>query len=41
MEEHEWVQVSFIYGTWIECRCGYRPTSQQEMDAHYQPEGAF
>lgn len=31
---HEWIEVQFIYGTWIECTCGFKPTSQEDMDNH-------
>jgi hypothetical protein len=36
-EEHEWAEVQFIFGEWIACRCGFRPNSQEEMDAHIPP----
>jgi hypothetical protein len=32
--EHSWRYVSFVFGSWIECSCGYRPESQMDMDAH-------
>ena len=35
---HEWVEVQFSYGGWIECSCGYRPESQEDMDNHIAPE---
>lgn len=41
MEEHDWFIVQFSHGSWIECRCGYRPNSQEEMDDHYMPEGVL
>lgn len=31
---HEWFEVQFSYGGWIECTCGFRPTSQEDMDNH-------
>lgn len=31
---HEWVEIQFSYDGWIECSCGYRPESQDEMDTH-------
>ena len=34
MPTHKWAEVSFNYASWIECSCGYRPHSQQDMDAH-------
>lgn len=34
--EHKWVRVIFSFAEWIECNCGYRPYSQQEMNAHEQ-----
>lgn len=37
MTEHAWAEVRFNYGTWLECECGYRPNSQEEMDAHIAP----
>jgi len=43
---HGWSYVSFAFGSWMECKCGFQPNSQEEMDAHYQPpveacDGAF
>jgi len=32
--EHGWRDVQFVYGGWIECHCGFRPYSQQDMDMH-------
>lgn len=29
-----WAQVSFVYGTWLECNCGYEPHSQRDMNRH-------
>lgn len=34
MLKHEWNSVHFSWGGYIECNCGYRPQSQEEMDAH-------
>ncbi len=31
---HEWQEISFSWGGFIECSCGYRPRSQAQMDAH-------
>lgn len=31
---HEWQEISFSWGGFIECTCGYRPDSQAQMDAH-------
>lgn len=41
---HEWVEVTFSYAGWIECSCGFRPQSQEDMDRHVKalarvPEG--
>lgn len=35
---HEWREVSFSWGGWIECSCGYRPESQEDMDNHIKKE---
>ena len=35
---HEWRQVSFSWGSWIECSCGFRPESQEQMDEHIPPK---
>lgn len=32
--EHSWREVSFSFKSWIECRCGYKPERQEDMDAH-------
>lgn len=32
--DHEWFEVGFSYAGWIECKCGYRPQSQEDMDNH-------
>lgn len=32
--EHGWTYIQFNYGGWTECECGYRPESQEDMDAH-------
>lgn len=32
--EHAWYFVSFVYAGWTECLCGFRPTSQSDMDTH-------
>jgi len=32
--EHGWFTVQFNYAGWIECECGFRPFSQEDMDAH-------
>lgn len=37
---HAWFEVGFSYATWIECECGYRPQSQEDMDAHPAPTPA-
>lgn len=37
MQTHSWVLVSFSYGQWTECLCGYRPESQEDMDSHIAP----
>lgn len=34
MSEHGWFEIAYSYATFIECECGFRPSSQQEMDAH-------
>ena len=31
---HEWFVVQFNYGGWTQCECGFRPFSQEDMDAH-------
>lgn len=37
MDEHAWVTIQFNYGGWIECKCGFTPDSQDDMDAHIPP----
>lgn len=32
--EHEWEHIEFTFGGYLQCKCGYRPNSQEEMDAH-------
>jgi hypothetical protein len=34
MTEHAWFEVLFAYAGWIECECGFRPQSQEDMDSH-------
>lgn len=36
---HGWFYVEYSYAGWTECECGFRPDSQEEMDAHIPPEG--
>lgn len=36
-EVHGWFDLAFSYATFIECECGFRPSSQEEMDAHIPP----
>jgi len=31
---HAWFEAQFAFSSWIQCTCGYRPHSQDEMDAH-------
>lgn len=33
-EKHEWQQVTFSFGSWLVCKCGFRPENQEEMDNH-------
>lgn len=33
-EKHEWFEMRFNYGGWIECSCGFSPASQEEFDQH-------
>jgi hypothetical protein len=35
---HAWFEVGFSYAGWIECECGFRPYSQEDMDAHIPRE---
>lgn len=35
--EHAWREVTFNFAGWIECRCGFNPQSQEDMDAHIPP----
>lgn len=32
--DHEWFTIIYSYATFTECECGFRPSSQEEMDAH-------
>jgi hypothetical protein len=34
VSEHAWFEAQFSYATWIECECGFKPQSQQDMDNH-------
>lgn len=36
---HEWFTIAFNYASFIECECGFRPSSQEEMDAHIPQRG--
>jgi hypothetical protein len=29
-----WATVSFVWGSWIECNCGFQPKNQEDMDTH-------
>ena len=40
MSEHAWFEVQFSYGGYIECECGFRPGSQEDMDEHIPPKVA-
>lgn len=40
-EKHEWFTASFYWGSWIECTCGFRPSSQEEKDEHIPPNNFF
>lgn len=31
---HGWFVVSFVHESHIECECGFRPFSQEDMDGH-------
>lgn len=32
--EHEWFEAQFVFGSWIECTCGFRPDSHEEFNTH-------
>jgi len=34
MPDHEWVEVAFSYASWVECTCGYKPYTQDQMREH-------
>lgn len=34
MSAHGWFHAGFSYAGWIECECGFRPQSQEDMDKH-------
>jgi hypothetical protein len=34
MSGHAWFEAQFSFATWIECECGFRPQSQEDMDGH-------
>jgi hypothetical protein len=37
--DHEWQEVSFSWGGYIECKCGEKPLSQEDMDHHVREIG--
>ena len=36
--QHEWMIMGFVFGSWIECKCGFRPTDQEDMSYHENME---
>jgi hypothetical protein len=32
--EHEWFEARFVFGGYIECKCGLRPTTEEQFNAH-------